>query len=659
MRLIACNVLLLGLIAIVFAHHSSEESSSEERKHHKRVTIKPIVGRFDHSEGPHWDHYTHKLFFVDIEAQKICRFDLVTKDLSCIYISNGPVGVAVPVQGEPHKFVAGTATDFVLISWNPDRNVTKSSPETLAVVDKDRNGTRWNDGKVDSSGRFWGGTIGPEVNDVVVPDQANFYRIGSDLKPQVELSPVTNSNGLAWNQEDNTLYYIDTPTRKIAAFDFEKVQGTISNKRIVFDLEKNNVTGLPDGMTIDRNGNLWIALYGGGAVAHVDPRTGSLLHLLKMPVEKITSCAFGGSRLETLFVTTSSRDLTAEDLQKQPYAGYVFAVNGLGVRGVIANSFKLNILKMSELSIEPLVGPYTLGEGPHWDQLSKKLYFVDILGQKIYRYDPLTSTLTSVSTENGPVGFVIPVDGARDKFVAGIGTDVALVTWDGETNLSKGTTETLSTADSDPTKTRWNDAKVDSSGTLWGGTMALEIDGVIEPGKGSFYSIGSNLVLKKQVTPVSISNGVGWNLNEDTLYYIDSLSYQVVAYNYDSQTAAISNKRTIFDLRKNNINGFPDGMTVDACGNLWVAVYGGGGILHIKPETGELLRFVKIPGAQLITSVAFGGTDLDVLYVTSSRTGLSEDQLKEQPYAGYLFAVKGLGVRGLPANSFKLPHKST
>ncbi|KZC11422.1 Regucalcin, partial [Dufourea novaeangliae] len=307
---------------------------------------------------------------------------------------------------------------------------------------------------------------------------------------------------------------------------------------------------------------------------------------------------------------------------------------------------------MSELTVKPLLGPYNLGEGPHWDCDSKQLYFVDIFAQKLFRYNPSTSTLTSAFIENGPVGFIVPVDGVPNKFIAGSSTDIVLVTWDGK-DISKCETKTLLTV-GDRTETRWNDAKVDSTGRLWGGTMSLSRTEEFPPDKGSFYSIDNDLVLKTQVTPVTISNGVAWSLNEDTLYYIDSPSLQIVAYNYNSQTGVISNKRTIFDLRENNIPGFPDGMTVDMSGNIWVAVYGGGAVLQIKPETGELLRLVKIPGVANITSVAFGGTDLDVLYVTTAQTGLKEDQLKVQPYAGYVFEVKGLGVQGLPANSFKL-----
>ncbi|XP_031772663.1 regucalcin [Apis florea] len=310
---------------------------------------------------------------------------------------------------------------------------------------------------------------------------------------------------------------------------------------------------------------------------------------------------------------------------------------------------------MSDITLEPLVGPYDLGEGPHWDSISQKLYYVDIYAQKVFRFDPASGIVTSVFIENGPVGFVVPVEGCTDKFVAGCGIDFVLFSWNSEKSLENCIAQILISADSDRIETRLNDGKVDSSGRLWAGTMGHEKNGIFPPNVGSLYSIGNDFKLKKQISPVSISNGLAWNPNNDIFYYIDSLSYQIMAYNYNSQTGIISNKKIVFDFLKNNIPGLPDGMTIDTNGNLWVAVYGGGGILNINPKTGELLRFVKINNAKNITSVAFGGPNLDILYVTSARTGLNENQLKEQLHAGYLFAIKGLGVCGFPANSFKLP----
>lgn len=308
---------------------------------------------------------------------------------------------------------------------------------------------------------------------------------------------------------------------------------------------------------------------------------------------------------------------------------------------------------MAGVTVERLVGGYCLGEGPHWDHITQKLYFVDIYGHKLCRLDPETGNVTSV-TLDGPVGVAVPVDGSTNKFVAGCGTNFVLFTWDSNTTLQSCPTQVLAKVDTEKTGTRINDGKVDSCGRFWGGTMALEEGSILKPNEGSFYSIGSDLVPRKHISPVSISNGLAWSKDDDTFYYIDSLTYQVVAYDFTASTGSISNKRIVFDLKKNNVPGLPDGMTIDTDGNLWVALYFGGAVIQINPKSGELMRTVNIPGAKNVTSVAFGGPNLDVLYVTSSSLGLKEEDQKEQPNAGYVFKITGLGVRGYNAHSFKL-----
>lgn len=305
------------------------------------ITIKQVTEPFGLAEGPHWDHRTQKLYFVDIFGQKICRLDPASGSVTSTYIENGPVGVAIPVYDEPDKFVAGSGTDFVLVTWDSGFSKATASASILTTVDTNRNGTRWNDGKVDSSGRFWGGTMGPEENGVAVPNLGSLYLIGPDFAPKVKITPVTISNGLAWNKEDDTLYYIDSPTRQVVAYDYDRLNGNISNKRIVFDLEKNNITGLPDGMTIDTDGNLWIAVYLGSRVLNVNPKTGQLIRSIKLPAERVTSVAFGGPFLNILYVTTSSYGLSEAEKKNQPKSGSLFSVEGLNVNGLLANYFKL------------------------------------------------------------------------------------------------------------------------------------------------------------------------------------------------------------------------------------------------------------------------------------------------------------------------------
>lgn len=306
------------------------------------VTIRLIVEAKGLSEGPLWDHRTQKLFFVDIWNNKICRYDPATSQVTSAYIANGPVGVAVPVD-DGDEFLAGSGLDFVLVTWNGETNTTNPPIRTLKSVKKIDNGTRFNDGKVDSSGRMWAGTMS-ENNGDFTPNGGEFYSMDKSLKVTTQITPVSISNGLAWNMNDDTFYYIDSPTKQIVSYDFDSEKGSIANKKIVFDLAKNNLPGVPDGMTIDSDDNLWIALFGGAQVIHVNPKTGKLLNSIQMPAKRVTSVAFGGPLLDVLYVTTAGygmtnpKEKTPEDDKK---GGSLFEVKGTGARGVLPNSFTM------------------------------------------------------------------------------------------------------------------------------------------------------------------------------------------------------------------------------------------------------------------------------------------------------------------------------
>ncbi|KAJ4450045.1 hypothetical protein ANN_01452, partial [Periplaneta americana] len=175
-------------------------------------------------------------------------------------------------------------------------------------------------------------TMGPEpIVGQVTPDQGAFYLLKPDTKPITEVTPVSISNGLAWNRDNTLLYYIDTATDQVDVFDFNLEQATISNRRKVFNLQENGVAGHPDGMTIDSNENLWIACFDGGQVINVNPYSGELIQSVPIPASRVTSAMFGGPHLDTLYVTTSRLGLSDEEQQQQPLAGSVFAITGLGV----------------------------------------------------------------------------------------------------------------------------------------------------------------------------------------------------------------------------------------------------------------------------------------------------------------------------------------
>jgi sugar lactone lactonase YvrE len=202
----------------------------------------------------------------------------------------------------------------------------------------------------------------------------------------------------------------------------------------------------------------------------------------------------------------------------------------------------------------------------------------------------------------------------------------------------------IRTLEEDLDTNRFNDGKVDPNGRFWAGTM----DKAEKTASGSLYCLFPDLSVKKRETSITVSNGLTWSIDKRTMYYIDSPTQKVFAYDYDDSTGEISNKRVVFSI---NDNSFPDGMTVDEEGMLWVALWDGSSVIRFDPTNGSLLQRIAFPTSR-VTSCCWGGEDLDTLYVTTARVGLAAEQLRKEPTAGGLFAVKHLGVKGTPTFEF-------
>jgi sugar lactone lactonase YvrE len=164
---------------------------------------------------------------------------------------------------------------------------------------------------------------------------------------------------------------------------------------------------------------------------------------------------------------------------------------------------------------------------------------------------------------------------------------------------------------------------------------------------GSLYRLDANRGLTRVLTGVTISNGLGWSPDGRTMYYIDSATHRIDAFDFEPETGSVSGRRRLVELPEGW--GLPDGMTVDEEGFLWVAFWGGSAVRRIAPD-GQVALVVELP-VSLVTSCAFGGDDLADLYVTSARTELSGTQLRQQPHAGALFRIRP-DVRGLPDHPF-------
>ncbi|CAG9817497.1 unnamed protein product [Phaedon cochleariae] len=336
--------------------------------HFDGPSITQVTAPVDHAEGPHWDGRHNILYYVDIHSGGVLAYHYNTNTLSRMHL-NGDVTPVIPSRKDPHLLLVGLNRSVVAVEWDAKQKV--GSQAVLTTVSEQFPLSRFNDGKADKRGRLWWGTMGVETNLVVPPGQGFFYEITREHieNPIIIRKDVSISNGLAWNKANNKLYYIDTPTLKVVEFDYDDEKGTISSEnRTVFDVNEHpSIAGAPDGMTIDEDDNLYICLYGGGAVIKVNSSTGKLLQVIALPARDVTSAAFGGPKLDILFVTTSRVSLTPKERLQLPAAGSVFAIERLGARGLPAFTADIvdSVPKKPVNLLENIFGPeiFTPGNG--------------------------------------------------------------------------------------------------------------------------------------------------------------------------------------------------------------------------------------------------------------------------------------------------------
>jgi sugar lactone lactonase YvrE len=281
--------------------------------------------RADLSEGPVWDTRVERLHCVDITTGLVHTCDPVTGGVRTIELG-AMVGCVVPAASG--GLVAALADGIWAI--DPASGVKRhliTPPEHDAVR------CRFNDGKCDPQGRLWAGTMGRHSERSL----GALYCFPSAAESRCVLREVSISNGLAWSRDQRTFFYIDSPTRCVDAFDFEPDSGEISRRRTVVALPSG--ADLPDGCTVDAEGMLWIAHWGGRCVTRWDPTTGRQLATVSVPAPHVTSCAFGGARHDVLYITTARRGLDAAQLAAFPESGSVFACRP-GVGGLPANVFR-------------------------------------------------------------------------------------------------------------------------------------------------------------------------------------------------------------------------------------------------------------------------------------------------------------------------------
>jgi sugar lactone lactonase YvrE len=275
-----------------------------------------------------------------------------------------------------------------------------------------------------------------------------------------------------------------------------------------------------------------------------------------------------------------------------------------------------------------------IGEGPTWDSGSQSLLWVDILAKAVHRYSPASGNVWSRQFGQ-QVGAV--VRRSRGGLLLALEDGFWIIEDD------QRAAQRFAAVEADNPTTRMNDGKCDRAGRFWAGTMAHDAS----PLAGALYRLDPDGSVVRALRDITISNGIDWSPDNRTMYYIDSATHRVDAFDYDINTGEAANRRTAFAIPREA--GLPDGMAIDEEGLLWIAMYEGWCVRRYRP-TGELDRIVKLPVSH-VTSCAFGGEDLGDLFVTTGRSGLTAQELTDQNEAGALFRVRP-AVRGLPSAAF-------
>jgi sugar lactone lactonase YvrE len=276
--------------------------------------------RMELGESPLWDERTGTLLMVDIERGIVARFHAKRSELETVAVLDDRVGsIALRRDG---GLIAAAGTSIVLLD--------ERSNGTIGARLPDADGLRFNDGACDAQGRYWIGSMALDL----AAGRGTLCRFDDrGLVPMV--APVSISNGIDWSADGTRMYYVDTPSRRIDVFTFDARDGSISDRRTLVEVETG--VGDPDGLIVDAEDHVWVALWDGWAVRRYRP-DGSLERTVELPVSRPTSCAFGGDDLGDLYITSARVDLSPAALEPQPHAGGLFVLQP-GVCGRAPNRF--------------------------------------------------------------------------------------------------------------------------------------------------------------------------------------------------------------------------------------------------------------------------------------------------------------------------------
>jgi sugar lactone lactonase YvrE len=274
------------------------------------------------AEGPMWDPGRSVLWWLDVLAGKINRLDYGTLENATLQVGETASALALRRDG---SLLVAMQSGFGILA--PDF----SAVEHALPITEEWPHNRFNDGKADRQGRFWAGTMDFDG----AAGRGTLYRLTPDWTCTPVVPGVTISNGIDWSPDGRLMYYVDTRAQRVDLFDFDGDTGELSNRRCFVSIDSRE--GTPDGLAVDTEGSLWLAVFGSGAVYRFD-HSGRPTGKVELPCSSVSSCVFGGPTMEELFVTTAQLGLTEQQRMDQPLAGSIFRV-AVGVPGQTVTVF--------------------------------------------------------------------------------------------------------------------------------------------------------------------------------------------------------------------------------------------------------------------------------------------------------------------------------
>lgn len=271
-----------------------------------------------------------------------------------------------------------------------------------------------------------------------------------------------------------------------------------------------------------------------------------------------------------------------------------------------------------------------LGEGPVWDADSRNLFWLDIVGRSLHRWEPGVGLSTSLTLPQMPGCLGLTT---KNNILLGLKDGISLLN-----PATNQISEIFKTSEQYPNN-RFNDGKCTPDGRFLAGTMDMDE----KSPNGAVYMLHTDLSVSVVISPVTISNGIAWNPGLTKMFYIDTPTLSVQVFDYDPRAGLVANPRTLISIPPGM--GYPDGMTSDMEGRLYIAMWGGYAITVWDGSSGNLLETISVP-ARNPTSCTFGGANMDALFVTSARIGMSLGELKKYPHSGGIFRIQ-TNTRGM------------